>query len=109
MQPPISRTHYEPLYTGDLAATLKNALPEGQRMHISWLENLKRTPVILTIRRSCPPSRLPIRQSTRVNNFAPQQLGSFCKSEGLSYNYRLQYQSVLGLAKCSLYLIGEWL
>ena len=30
-------------------------------MHISGLENLKRTPVILTIRRSCPPSRLPIK------------------------------------------------
>ena len=49
-------------------------------MHISGLENLKRTPVILTIRRSCPPSRLPIKADKA--NFAPQQLGSFCKSEG---------------------------
>jgi len=40
----------ERLYIGDFAATLKTALPsavgapEGQRMRITRLENLKRTP-----------------------------------------------------------------
>ena len=46
--PPISPTRASGIYTGDFASTLKTALPsavgapEGQRMHIKGLENLKR-------------------------------------------------------------------